>query len=253
MRGVNLFRSPAPVVLAVSLALAACTSATPSLAPVSAPPSEAPVAASPRPTPVPARPTPTPTPTAHAGRRAGHGGRSVLPRHACEPRDDGDVRAVRARVAGCWSSRASGYMPMDSRFSAQRAKTHRRPPIALSSWARNDHAELVRYALDEGGLRGADARYPGDADDAGSVQFVLNAQFVDDDADVEVEVEPLIGGGTNDVYGNPIKDLDRREQLEAPRRRAHELRRVGLPTHGAASRPFVPSRLPRRPHRAVRR
>ena len=67
MRPVNLFRSPAPIVLAACLALAACTSATPSIAPASAPPSEAPVTASPPSTPAPARPTPTPTPTSTVG------------------------------------------------------------------------------------------------------------------------------------------------------------------------------------------
>ena len=70
-----------------------------------------------------------------------------------------------------------------------------------------------RYALDEGGLRGADRRYRGDADDAGSVRFWLHAGAADQDTHVDVELEPILGNGTTDVNGDPIEDRARREQL----------------------------------------
>jgi hypothetical protein len=77
----------------------------------------------------------------------------------------------------------------------------------------DDFEALLRYALDEGGLRGAEPRYPGDADDIGGFRFALHAQFIDDDADVDVEISPLTGDGDIDIHGDPIEDLPRRGQL----------------------------------------
>ena len=77
--------------------------------------------------------------------------------------------------------------------------------------ANADVTFLLRYALADGGLRGADRRYPGDADDAGSTRFVIHAWPVEEDTNIDVVVEPVLGDGTTDVNGDPIQDRPRRE------------------------------------------
>lgn len=89
-------------------------------------------------------------------------------------------------------------------------------PYRFTRLADEDRAALVRFALDDGGLRGANAHYPGDADDAGSTRFLVHAVELDDGADLTVQIGPVLGGGDpTDIFGNPITDLDRREQLWA--------------------------------------
>lgn len=77
----------------------------------------------------------------------------------------------------------------------------------------DDFETLLHYALDEGGLRGAEPTYPGDADDIGGFRFSLHAIFIDDAADVDVEIHPLVGGGDVDTHGDPIQDRPRRGKL----------------------------------------
>jgi hypothetical protein len=74
---------------------------------------------------------------------------------------------------------------------------------------------LVRYALDEGGMRRALEHYRGTMDDAGAVRLSLDASFLDEAADIETLVEPIEEGATTDADGNPLTDLPRRAQLTA--------------------------------------
>lgn len=50
-----------------------------------------------------------------------------------------------------------------------------------------DFEDLLAYALDDGGLRGAEPRYLGDSDDTGSIRLALHAVFFDEAANVDVE------------------------------------------------------------------
>ncbi len=239
MRPVTLFRVRLPVVMAVSLALAACTSATPSLVPVSAPASEAPVTPRPSPMPASASPAPMPSPTVTAVED---------PATVDDPfyREMPINLEMTATCGLCgpesWLLELPRFRLYADGLAVFRAQGDdaSTAPYRVVQLGVEGHAELVRYALDEGGLRGAGARYPGNADDAGTIRFALHAQFVDDDADVDVEVWPVIGRGTTDTSGNPIEDMGRREQFEAF---AQLLTNFDgwLADHGAKSRPFVPA------------
>lgn len=213
MRSVTLSRSPAPGLLVVSLALAACTVAAPSLAPASAPASEVPATRSPSPTPVPANPvatTPASAPVA---------GNDRLP---VDPRSYAEMPVVFEMTRDCGLCGPEGWLLAlpTFRLYADGLAVYRANGDSSSTapyyFVRLDETaslELQRYALDEGGLRGADRRYRGDADDAGSVRFWLHAGAADQDTHVDVELEPILGNGTTDVNGDPIEDRARREQL----------------------------------------
>ena len=102
-----------------------------------------------------------------------------------------------------------------------------------------DFEDLLAYALDDGGLRGAQARYPGDFDDAGTIRLALHAMFIDEAANVDVEITPLLGDGSVDVDGNRIEDLARRERLEALAATLGDFD-AWLATRGGSSQPFHP-------------
>ena len=102
-----------------------------------------------------------------------------------------------------------------------------------------DFEDLLAFALDEGGLRGAEPRYPGTADDAGSIRLALHAVFIDEAANVDVELEPVSENASTDVNGDPIQDLPRRERLEALAATLGDFD-AWLATRGDASQTFVP-------------
>src|SRR5688572_207954 len=102
-----------------------------------------------------------------------------------------------------------------------------------------DFEDLLAYVLDDGGLRGAQPRYPGDADDAGSIRLALHAEFIDEAANVDVEFTPLLGSGSVDVNGNPIEDLPRRQRLQALAATLGDFD-AWLATRGESSQPFHP-------------
>ena len=102
-----------------------------------------------------------------------------------------------------------------------------------------DFEDLLAFALDEGGLRGAEPRYPGDADDAGEIRLALNARFFDEAANVDVEIEPLLGSGTVDANGDPIDDLPRRKRLESLAATLGDFD-AWLATRDVSSQPFAP-------------
>jgi hypothetical protein len=102
-----------------------------------------------------------------------------------------------------------------------------------------DYEELLSTALDDGGLRGAEDRYPGDADDAGGFRLRLHAGFLDQAADVNVYVEPVLGTSGFDVSGDPIKDPERRAQLEAFADVLDDFE-SWLAARGQVSEPYVP-------------
>lgn len=73
---------------------------------------------------------------------------------------------------------------------------------------------LLRYALDEGGLRKAKTEYPGNLDDAGSTTFAFTAFYIDETPDKTVRVSPVSPADAPlDVHGNPIEDREIRAQL----------------------------------------
>ena len=178
MRPVNLFRSKAPIVLTVSLAIAACTSAAPSLAPASAPVTEAPVSPRPSPTAMAARPTPTPTPL------VGNDQSPVSPAAYAE------MPVVLEMRSDCGLCGPEGWLLALPRFrlysdglAIYRAEGEpSTAPYRFVRLGEDDAQELLRHALDDGGLRGAAPHYEGDADDAGSTRFVLHGWPVDEDA-----------------------------------------------------------------------
>ena len=102
-----------------------------------------------------------------------------------------------------------------------------------------DFEALIRYALDEGGLRGAAATYPGNADDAPSVHVLFDARWIDEEAIADVVITPLIGDGTTDTEGNPLQDLPRRERLEAFAELLSNFD-TWLESQGAAGEAFIP-------------
>lgn len=99
--------------------------------------------------------------------------------------------------------------------------------------------DLIKHALDDAGLRGATRRYPGNADDAGSFMFALHARYLDEAADVDVDITPLVGDGESDTEGNPIEDLDRYKRLTAFAALLSDFD-GWLAGHAASSQPFVP-------------
>ena len=214
MRPVTPFRSAATALLAVSIALAACTSAAPSASPSSPPASEAPASPSPSPTPVPVDPTqaPAPTPPPPAG---------GVPLDSMIYGEMGVLLEMSSDCGLCgpehWLFELPRFRLYADGLAIYRAQGERAwtAPYHYTRLADDDVADLLRHALDEGGLRGAKPRYRGDSDDAGSTRFVIHGWPVDEDVNLDVIVEPVLGGGTSDVYGDPITDLPRREQLAA--------------------------------------
>jgi hypothetical protein len=212
MRPVTLFRSPATALLAVSLALAACTSATPSASPVSPPASDSPAAPDQPPTPVPSGATPAPLPTpGPVGREPSVPSGSYT-----------DMPISLEMTVGCgmcgaeyWMHEAPVFRLYADGLAVYRPASDNRAtaPYRFVKLDDPDLEELIRYALDEGGLQGAESFYRGDADDAPTTTFVLHASWIDEGADVDVQIEPVLGEGTTDASGNPITDLPRREQL----------------------------------------
>ena len=213
MRPVNLLRFATPVALAGSLFVQACTTATPSLTPSPVAATEASSWPSPSPTPIPTattRPGPTPTPDA---------GRDPISVDSSLYRDMPVNLELKVMCGLCgpegWLSELPRFRLYADGLAVFRGQAD--DPLTASYRVvhldEQGHESLIRYALDEGGLRGAAAHYRGNADDAGTIRFALHAQFVDDGADVDVDLEPVIGNGTTDVFGDPIEDLDRRAQL----------------------------------------
>lgn len=111
-------------------------------------------------------------------------------------------------------------------------------PYRFAKLDDDDFEALLVHALDEGGLRGAEPRYPGDADDIGGFRLALHAQWVDMDADVDVQISPLVGSGDLDIFGDPIEDLPRRERLLAFTDLLMDFDRW-LADRGEASEPFI--------------
>jgi hypothetical protein len=102
-----------------------------------------------------------------------------------------------------------------------------------------DFEDLLAFALDDGGLRGAEPQYFGNGDDAGSTRLALHAGFMDEAASVDVVIEPLSGSGSTDRFGNPIRDLARRERLEALAVTLSDFD-GWLASRGDAGEPFAP-------------
>jgi hypothetical protein len=212
MRPVTLSRSLALLVLGATFALGGCATATTSLVPTSPTPSIDLQTPDPSPTPAPARPTPTPTPLPRADN-------DQTPVH---PQDYGDVPVVLEMSWDCglcgperWiGNELPRFRLYEDGLAVYRSQGDPAwmAPYHFVRLDADDVEFLLRYALDEGGLRGAARRYPGNADDAGSTRFVLHGWPVDAD-DVDVVVEPVIGGGTTDVDGRPIEDLPRGERF----------------------------------------
>ena len=211
MRRVMLLRSRATAVLAASLALAACTSAPPSPVPTTqAPPVESPV---PTPTPVVVQPSASPSsaPTPRPGREP-----SPLPGSYT------DMPITLEMVIGCgicgeesWLYGAPVFRLYADGLAVYRSEGNNRAtaPYRFVQLDESDLEALIRYALDDGGLRGAEPIYRGDADDAPITTFALHASWLEDGADVDVSVEPIYGDGTTDTHGDPLTDLPRRQQL----------------------------------------
>ena len=102
-----------------------------------------------------------------------------------------------------------------------------------------DFEDLLAFALDDGGLRGAEPRYPGNADDAGSIRLALHAVFFDEAANVDVEIEPILGSSSTDRFGNSIEDLPRRKRLQTLAATLGDFD-AWLATRGESSQPFNP-------------
>ena len=102
-----------------------------------------------------------------------------------------------------------------------------------------DFEALLGAALDDGGLRGAESSYPGNADDVGAIRFALHAMFFDDDANVDVEFEPVSGSSGNDRFGDPIKDQPRRDRLASLAALLGDFE-AWLAARGGSSHPLVP-------------
>lgn len=205
MRPVNLLRFATPVALAGSLFVQACTTATPSLTPSPVAATEASSWPSPSPTPIPTattRPGPTPTPDA---------GRDPISVDSSLYRDMPVNLELKVMCGLCgpegWLSELPRFRLYADGLAVFRGQAD--DPLTASYRVvhldEQGHESLIRYALDEGGLRGAAAHYRGNADDAGTIRFALHAQFVDDGADVDVDLEPVIGNGTTDVFGDPMR------------------------------------------------
>ena len=97
-------------------------------------------------------------------------------------------------------------------------------------------------ALDDGGMRGAAGRYPGDWDDAGERSWLsLDAQFVDPAADVDVVFEALSAEAKRPTpIWPPIENYPpRRERLEAFAATLADFD-TWLASRGEASEPFLP-------------
>ena len=100
-------------------------------------------------------------------------------------------------------------------------------------------------ALDDGGLRGAQPRYPGDADDVGTIRLALHAMFIDEAANVDVEITPLLGRRirrTSMATGSRIS-RDASGSKPSPRRWAistHGWRPAGTPASRSSPRRIPP-------------
>jgi len=196
--------------LVVSVVLAACTSATPSASPVSPPASAAPAAPSRPPTPV-ADPTAAPSPTpAPVGREPSVPSGSYT-----------DMPISLEMTVGCgmcgeeyWMYQAPVFRLYADGLAVYRTASNDRAtaPYRFVQLDDADLEGLIRYALDDGGLQGAEPFYRGD-DDAPITTFALHAAWIDEGADVDVDIEQVFGDGTTD--SDPITDLARREQLSA--------------------------------------
>ena len=212
MRRVTRFRSSATALLAVSLALAACTSATPSASSGTPPAGETPATPSRPPTPIPTDPAlpPSSTPTP-AGRGPSVPAGSYT-----------DMPVALEMTVGCGMCGADHWMyeaPVfrlyaDGLVLYRTASGNRATaPYRFVQLDDSELERLIRYALDGGGLRGAEPHYRGDADDVPITTFALHASWIDEGADVDVQIEPVLGDGTTDANGDPITDLSRRRQL----------------------------------------
>ena len=212
MRPVTLFRSPATALLAVSLALSACTSATPSASPTYSPASEAPASPNPSPTPVPTDASPAPRAPA-----APSVSEPSVPAGAYTDMPISLEMTVGCGICGTdyWMYQVPVFRLYADGLAVYRTAGDNRAtaPYRFVQLGEPDLEELIRYALDDGGLQGAEPHYRGDADDAPVTAFALHASWIAEGADVDVHIEPVFGDGSTDANGDPITDRSRRRQL----------------------------------------